>query len=626
MDAEKSTPLSQAAPAFLAVLEGQSTIPPLYPVSTIERRTVMVDMRDGIRLATELFLPPELPARALARRTPYGRLQREEDLYELARRGHIVISQDVRGTGDSEPSSWDFYVYEWEDGQDFVAWVTRQDWYGGFLGSFGGSYCGGTQLAMASHPGMSAIAPEVAGLGVARSHGVRFHMLINSYSKSVGKGRSKTSIPHCEMERLMLDETLTTGYFSEALDQPLPASLLAHYPNLGFMPSSARKAWLWRQYNSLSPAGRAGLIKQAIDTDVITFTSTTRLNSVFGHAIDPDALMFPRASTELLCGSIRAPSLFITGWYDWCLGDTLETFKQLSRHGDAAVREGNRLLVTPSAHNGPGYMEEIEAHPSLKRTYRAEDGIQLLLHYYNIAAEGRIAEIPPITYYLMSANEWRAAATWPPPEATAATLYLGSSGALSTLPPAADETPDSYVYDPENPTPTLGGSILSYVVRAGSTDIRELHERDDVLTYTTPVLNADLDVVGPLHLVLYASSSAPDTDFFGRLSDVFPDGRAITLQSGVLRARYRHMDGEPELLKPERIYRFDIDMWATANRFKAGNRLRLDICSADFPKFERNDNRGGEAGAPVAALQTIFHDAGHPSHVIVSVTQGTLPG
>jgi len=150
-------------------------------------------------------------------------------------------------------------------------------------------------------------------------------------------------------------------------------------------------------------------------------------------------------------------------------------------------------------------------------------------------------------------------------------------------------------------------------------DVSEVQRRDDVLTYTTEPLQTDLDVVGPLRLVLYAASSAVDTDFSGRLSDVFPDGRAIQLQSGMLRARYRNPEGDPELLEPGRIYLLQIDMWATANRFKAGHRLRLDISSADFPRYDRNANRGGAPGDPIPAAQSIYHDPEHPSHLVVSV-------
>jgi uncharacterized protein len=153
----------------------------------------------------------------------------------------------------------------------------------------------------------------------------------------------------------------------------------------------------------------------------------------------------------------------------------------------------------------------------------------------------------------------------------------------------------------------------------GSVDVSDVQQRPDVLTYTTEPLEQDLDITGPLRMVLYASSSAVDTDFHARLTDVFPDGRAIQLQAGGLRTRYRDLDGEPGLMEPGRVYRLEIDMWATANRFKAGHRLRVDISSADFPHFDRNANRGGEAGDPILARQKIFHDPDFPSHLQVHV-------
>jgi hypothetical protein len=189
---------------------------------------------------------------------------------------------------------------------------------------------------------------------------------------------------------------------------------------------------------------------------------------------------------------------------------------------------------------------------------------------------------------------------------------------LTTEAPQTHLEPDCYTYDPEHPTPTIGGSILSSVYALGSVEVSEAQRRADVVTYTTVPLESPLDVVGPLRLVLYASSSARDTDFSARLTDVFPDGRAIQLQSGILRARYRN--AEAELLEPGQIYRLEIDLWATANRFERGHCLRLDVSSADFPRFDRNTNRGGEPGPPLRARQTVYHDPGHPTCLIVSVS------
>lgn len=624
MQGHSSENLGDRAPGLAAALGGGVSTPPLHAESEIRRETVQVTMRDGIRLATDLYFPPAIPAPVIAMRTPYGRRRHEEALMALARRGYLIVSQDVRGTGDSEPESWDFYVFEREDSIDFVDWVARQSWCSGFIGSLGGSYVGGTQWCMAMHPAMTAIAPEVAGLGIAPSNGVRFHLYINSYSKSVGKGAGKVAIDHAEMERRMKGETLASGYFNEPLGQPFSKSLLARYPALAAMAPAEGRRWLWRQFAGLPANERAELIKLALEEDIVTFTSTTKLNPVFGHDVDPDALMYPSAEIPALCRSINAPALVVTGWYDWCLGDTLFTWEQLMRHGGEKMRSGSHLLVTASAHNAPGYHEGSADHPELRRTYRTGDNMELLLLWYGALRQGKGEALPPVTYYLMGANEWRTASAWPPVEAKTATLYLGPDGALTQAKPPADAAPDSYSYDPEDPTPTLGGSILSNILPPGSIDVSAAQKRPDVLTYTTQPLSGDLDVVGSLRMVLYASSSAPDTDFYARLSDVFPDGRAIQLQSGMVRARYRNPDGEPALLEPNKVYRFEIDMWATANRFAVGHRLRLDISSADFPKFERNNNRGGTPGPSIVARQTIHHDAAHPSHLLLPVLAGEV--
>ncbi|MER9026567.1 CocE/NonD family hydrolase [Mesorhizobium sp. M0815] len=607
--------LKYDAPAFAAVLAGEVSSPAIYSRTAINRATQLVTMRDGIRLATHLHLPPVTPAPCIAIRTPYGRGGYETIATTLCQRGYVVICQDVRGTGDSEPDTWDFYVYEWEDSFDFVDWITHQAWYNGFIGSLGGSYDGATQFCMAAHPKMTAIAPEVAGLGLAPSNGVRFHMYVNAYSRTVGKGEDKIPIPQAEMEARMQEETLATGYFDEPMDVPMPRSLREYCPSLMDIPLGKRKSWLWKHYNSLEPNGRAELLKAALGEDSIASDSTTRLNFLFGHEVDPDALLFPRKNARQLCQALHAPALFITGWYDWCLGDTLFSWEQLIQNSLTPVRTQSRLLITPSAHNVPGYHEGEEEIAALQRIYRKDP--ELLQFWYKAVLNGTVEEIPPVTYYLMGANEWRACSDWPPKEAEMRHLYLAPSGTLNWNTAAGSTASDSYIYDPDDPTPTMGGSILSDVYRPGSVDIAAVQQRPDVLTYTTAVLTDNLDVVGPITLVLYASSSAVETDFYGRISDVFPDGRAIQLQSGVLRTRYRGPD--PAALRLGVVHRFEIDMWATANRFAAGHRLRLDVSSADFPKFQRNRNRGGTPGPSIKATQSVFHGGEHSSHLRIPV-------
>jgi len=614
-----SFPQGPLAPELERILAGSDDAPVTHEASAISQETVWVTMRDGIRLATDIYRPPTSPAPVIATRTPYGRRAHAKSLLLLAQHGYVAIAQDCRGTGDSEPDRWDYYVFEREDSFDFVAWVTRQDWSGGFLGSYGASYGASTQWCMAMHPAMSTIVPQVGGLGVVPVTRPRFYMFMNAYSRSVGRCAEMAAVGYDEVERQMTEETLAGGYFNQPLYGPFSDDLIERYSDAAALPPAERQRWLWKLYSALPPAERAEFVKIALGHENVTTASVEALDGIFGHEIHHDAHALPRASTSDLLGSLHAPALCITSWYDWCLDDALATWDLLSREAPEPVRSRSRLLITPSAHNRPGYHEGREQHPELERTFRITESVDLWSRWYRACQADSLDAWPRVIYYLMGANEWLSASAWPPPDTHPSTFYLGPDGALTQDAPQEPSDPDRYVYDPEDPPPTLGGSIVSNVYMPGSVDVSAIQRRTDVLTYTTAVLEQALDVVGPLHLVLYASSTAVDTDFSARLSDVFPDGRAIQLQSATLRARYRNRDGDAELLEPERIYRFEMDMYATANRFKAGHRVRLDLSSADFPKYDRNTNRGGEPGPPIPAEQSVYRSPDHPSHLVVSV-------
>lgn len=594
--------------------------PVLFAANQIQRETIWIRMRDGVRLATDLYRPPVFKAPALATRSPYGRANPKmiDTFMALAQRGYVVVSQDCRGTGESEPDHWDYYMYEPEDGFDCVQWISEQSWFDGFIGALGSSYVAQTQWCMATHPRMSTIVPEVSGLGIAVNT-ARLYMFCNAYARSVGRGAQKISAPFEGLERLILDETLAGGYFNEPLHTPFSESLLSAYPHLRSLEISQAKRWLWALYCAMSSSQRAQLIKQALSVSSISILEIESLPAIFGQRISHDAHTLPHVSPATLCHSIRAPALMITGWYDWALNDALATWELLVSEADEPTRSRSRLIITPSAHNTPGYHEGSETHPELRHSHRMMHHVQLLLRWYASIREDELDSWPKVIYYLMGANTWCCASAWPPREAQTLTLWLGPNGTLSTRRNKGTSSPDSYTYDPEDPTPTVGGSIVSYVYRPGSVDVSEVQKRSDVVTYTTEPLTDDLDVVGPLRLILYASSSAIDTDFVARLSDVFADGRVIQLQSSLLRARYRNPDFEPQWLEPGHIYRFEIDLWATANRFKMGHCLRLDISSADFPKFDRNANRGDELGSPVSATQKLYCDEQHPSQLVLSV-------
>jgi predicted acyl esterase len=612
--------MSDFAPRLHRLLTMGSDSAPSHAPATLRVETVFVTMRDGVRLATDLYLPPIKRAPTVVVRTPYGRTSDKfvAAFIMLARRGYVVVAQDCRGTGDSEPNAWDYYMYEPDDGLDLIEWVRQRDWFDGFIGAFGSSYLAQTQWCMGMHPCMSTIVPEVSGLGVAVNT-AHLHMFVNAYARSAGKGADKLPVPYTELERLMLEETLAGGYFNESLNVPLPEIVLESHPDLHDLPPHDARRKIWERYCSWPCAQRADFVRRVFGTESVSILEVEALPSIFGHGIAHDAHTLPHVDPAQLCRSLHAPALMITGWYDWGLNDALATWNLLIQNAEPAVATRSRLIVTPSAHNVPGYREGMSNHPELQHNHRTVNNIDLLMNWYSAVREGTTDAWPLVTYYLMGANEWRSADAWPPAEAQPLALYLGPGGELSTHVPTSGSSRDRYVYDPTDPTPTVGGSIVSYVYPPGSVDVSKAQERADVLTYTTPPLRRDLDVVGSLRFVLYASSSAPDTDFVVRLSDVFPDGRAIHLQNGLLRARYRDVNGPPRLLEEGRVHRLEIDMWAAANRFKAGHRLRIDISSADFPRYDRNSNRGGAQGPPVPAEQCVYHDAGRPSHLLATV-------
>jgi hypothetical protein len=579
-------------------------------------------MRDGVRLATDIYRPGTGVLPTIVMRTPYGRRTNPEAIGIFASRGYAVVAQDCRGTGGSEPDEWDCYVYEREDSYDLIEWIVQQAWYDGFICGYGSSYLAGTQWCMANHPAMTAIVPEVGGLGL-RSHLARYHTFVNAYSRSVGKGVDKSEINYAELEKELLSETLNSGYYEQPISETVPSGAIARFPSVaGLELEEARRA-LWVAYCDLSPADRANFIKEILDTDNITLGNLEDLVSVFGPMISVDSHMYAHGSSKELVEAIHAAPLIIAGWYDWYLDDLIATWEAIQRFGKSHTRASARLIIAPSSHNVAGYHEGENEYPELKRSFRGLDIIDVLASWYDTSRKQKFGEWPKVIYYLMGANEWCISSSWPPAEVRTIDFYLAEDGKLSTDPPTNSVGCDEYYFDPTNPTPTVGGSLLSFVYRPGSADLSAVQRRCDVLTYSTNPLSSELDVVGPMKAIIYVRTDVLDTDFFVRLSDVFPDGRAIQLQSGMVRTRFR-TDSRPRKLNPNEIYRLEVDLWATANRFREGHAIRIDISSADFPRVDRNPNTGARGLPPLKATQRIYRTRDKPSHVTLPIFRPVL--
>jgi putative CocE/NonD family hydrolase len=263
----------------------------------------------------------------------------------------------------------------------------------------------------------------------------------------------------------------------------------------------------------------------------------------------------------------------------------------------------------------------------------AQDFNGLRLRWFDHWLKGMdtgVMDDPPVRLFTMGVNRWRGEAAWPLPDTRYTPCYFrgGKSrsarslndGRLSFDGPSEAESPDSFVYDPEHPTPTRGGNTLN--IPGGAFDQREVER--GCLTYTSDPLRKDLDVTGPVTCVLHGMSSAPDTDWVARLSDVSPDGVSRNVCDGILRARYRDSRQHPSLLTPNQVYRYEVDLWATSNLFRAGHRIRVTVTSSNFPRFDRNLNTGGpcnEEARGRTAVNTLFHDAVRPSHIVLPVVE-----
>jgi hypothetical protein len=333
---------------------------------------------------------------------------------------------------------------------------------------------------------------------------------------------------------------------------------------------------------------------------------------------------------------IGVPSLTVAAWYDIFLGGSLRNYVGLKLHGkDEAARRGQRLLVTIGGHAGSSRkVGDVDFGPTAPFD---EDETTLQWYDYlfkNVAND--FSHPKPVKLFVMGSNQWREEDDWPLARARNTRYFLHSDGkansargdgALVTATPRSDK-PDQFVYDPANPAPTVGGPLCcdSEHLGPGPRDQRPVETRSDVLVYSTPPLEQDLEVTGPVQLELFAKSSAVDTDFTAKLVDVGSDGFAINLTEGIVRARYRNSQDKAELMNPGQIYKFTVDLWATANVFRKGHTLRLELSSSNFPRFDKNLNTGESAAVSVKtipATNTIYHDAEHPSALILAIVPAT---
>jgi putative CocE/NonD family hydrolase len=566
-----------------------------------------VPMGDGTTLVADVYRfdrPDPMPA--VLQRLPYGKevAPTLAEATTIARAGYAFVVQDSRGRGSSG-GTFDPYRYEAEDGIDTIKWIRGQAWSDGSVAMSGASYSGAASwLAAAAAPtGLKAIAPQITASSF--------------YDGWTFRGGA-----------LQLGFLLTwlTGF----LLVPEVAAKLA-----GGDAELAELGALIGAFDDLDGLFRTAPLK---DAEVLRRRAPYYFEWL-EHARYDD---FWRATAvRERYEDIVVPSLNVGGWFDLFLGGTLENYLEMKRRGGTADARRPSLLIGPWAHDGMLAGEYLELSFGLTASAQGADLLGRQLRFFDRHVKGienGAGEDPPVRLFIMGANIWRDEQDWPLPDTRFVDYFLHSGGGANTSAgdgelaavPGTDEPEDSYAYDPHDPVPTVGGATLLpgvFVLRnAGPRDQASVEARPDVLCYSTPPLEHDVEVTGPITLVLYVSSSATDTDFTGKLVDVWPDGRAMSLTDGILRARYRKSLADPQPLVAGEVYELTIDLGATANVFRAGHRIRLEVSSSNFPRFDRNTNTGGviaeESGTDfVTAVNRVFHDAARPSRLILPVIE-----
>ena len=528
------------------------------PQNKVQRQNNMrIAMPDGIHLIADLYRPVGLAtAPTVLIRTPYGRNSLNPFFASLfAERGFNVVCQDVRGRFSSE-GAFEPYVHEAADGEATLAWIAEQAWSNGRIGMWGQSYVGFVQWAAASTgtPHLHALLPAVTQANLGGPNEAGF---------------------------IWLDRTLRWILLLEAMmDQTLPI-----WQKIGL-------SYYAPMQNSRVQAGWEHLPLATADEAVLghpqpfyrTWAAHFQADDPYWQAVD----------LRRIVPEVGLPVHLVAGWYDIFLNGQLRDYAALRQAGHQPY-----LTIGPWTHMDQQGMA---------------GAVQAGIAWFTAKLKGDAEAIRPnpVRIYLQGANQWLDYESWPPP-AQQRSFYLQASGRLATTQPSPESRPDQYRYDPANPTPNLGGALLS--IEAGQVDNRPLEARPDVLTYTTEPLSEPLTVIGHVRLRLYVRSSLEFTDFYGRLCDVQPDSRSLNICDGLFRVQPGR--GEPQ---PDGSLLVEVDMTATAYQFQTGHRLRLQVSSGAHPRISRNLGTGDpimHGTAMHAAQQIIYHDPEHPSALIL---------
>ena len=575
---------------------------------------VEAKMRDGTILRADVYRPTTKdPVPVILMRTQYGKAAAQvapsrfqsPDWY--ASHCYIVVIQDIRGQGASDGAFYE-YAHDRNDGYDSVEWAARLPGSNGKVGMYGSSYVGATQwlAATAAPPSLKAIVPS------------------NTASDYYDGWTYEDGAFRLAFIEGWMTDTIATSAAVNRKDAATEAALKEA--------AKAQAAWF-----RFTPYAELPYLQPQSPVVAPYFFDAIK------HATD-DAY-WQAFSIEPHYDKVAVPVLAFDGWYDAFINGALRNFDGMRAHGATPLaRQNQRIVIGPWEHIGWG-RPDSPVSPRLKALGPVANSpvTELSLAWFDHFLKGADNGVdggPRVDYFLMGENKWHVAHEWPLAATQYQTWYLSSGGhanssmgdgALTPAPVVKGAPSDQFTYDPTNPVPSVGGhSCCSWASGPqGQFDQSAIEQRPDILVFSSAPLTEPMQITGPITVMLYASSSAPDTDFTAKLVDVFPDGTAVNLANGIQRASFRASLTTPTPIEPGQPYPYKINVWPTANLFAKGHRIRLEISSSDYPQFAPNPNTGepfGTSSKTQPATQTILHDYTHASAIILPVIPAGASG
>lgn len=603
---------------------GQSiTLEELEQIAIIEQK-LMMPMRDGVRLCTDIYRPKtDEPVPVIFSRTPYNfnafrngkpneRLYRKA--YAAVSRGYAYVIQNERGRYYSE-GKWDILGTPLTDGYDAFTWMAEQPWFNGKIGTQGCSSTAEWQMAVASldHPAHAAVVPMGFGCGVGRideyyeqGNWYRGGALQLFYSNWLYYTQHDIYRPR-PPEGMNQEDLLRIQRFYD-LDPEMPevdwSEAFWHLPIIDLFNYLGASQNIWREMMTRKP-----------DDDIWYEGGLYHDDMPFG-----------------------TPGFWFISWYDIASSPNIALVNHIHNNvKDSEVADNQFMVISPSRHCGFWGDSEntVIGERNVGNAYMNYDS--LIYGWFDFWLKDEkndfTEDLPFVHYYTMGSNKWQSADEWPPANTEMVTYYLDSDGKANSLngdgilsmkKPGKEDNTDIFKYDPRNPVTSYGGNFCCYgnAIEVGSFDQRAMEMRNDILVYTSEVLEEGIEVTGFIESVLFVSSDAKDTDFTIKLIDVYPDGRAYNLDETIQRARYREGYDKEVFMEPGRVYKIEMTPMATSNYFARGHRIRIEISSSNFPRFDRNLNTGGnnyDESEGVVATNSIHHSNQYPSVIMLPV-------